>query len=101
MSILLQEITQHLNPNRKYPLIHTLGVFETVEDAHQAAINRCHEYVRDNQMEWSAPQYDGSWQAGETLTGEYEGDYWRQIAPMGYEYQHNNRLAWLRLEYLR
>ncbi len=94
---LLQEIARNQNP-KAHDHICTLGLFETVAEAHQAAINRCHEYVRENHMVWSAPQYDGTWQKGETLTGEFAGDNWKQIAPLGYEWTHGKRVAWLRIE---
>lgn len=99
--LILQEITQHGNSRQRYPNITTLGAFETIAEAHQAAIDRCHEYVRNDQMKWEAPQYEtGAWQKGETLAEDHEfaGDNWRQIAPQGYEYNHGKRNAWLRIE---
>ena len=76
--------------------IKTLGVFETIAEAHQEAIDHCqtgnlyHETINPDGEARCFPN-----------CGTYEGKNWKKIAPAGYEATWSGQTVWVRIESTR
>lgn len=91
---IVQTITQaRLNRDERFDRITTLGLFGTVDEAHQAAT----DYCQDGNLYHETICPDGEARVVPGC-GTTEGKYWKKIAPMGYYATWSGQKVWVRIE---